>query len=114
MITVVGTGTGAPLPPDAEAAVARAGLVVGARRHLAAARLPEGGEEDAFFQGRYLDFFERRAGVWKIIRRRGLSDYTAPAIPAQVNYAEWPQGQHSTHFPDDDYYQMRQQFEGKA
>ncbi|MEU1502665.1 precorrin-6y C5,15-methyltransferase (decarboxylating) subunit CbiE [Streptomyces sp. NPDC005732] len=40
MITVVGTGTGAPLPPDAEDAVARAGLVVGARRHLAAARLP--------------------------------------------------------------------------
>ncbi|MGW3634075.1 precorrin-6y C5,15-methyltransferase (decarboxylating) subunit CbiE, partial [Streptomyces sp. NPDC005122] len=45
MITVVGTGTGAPLPPDAEAAVARAGLVVGARRHLAAARLPAGAEQ---------------------------------------------------------------------
>jgi precorrin-6Y C5,15-methyltransferase (decarboxylating) len=36
MITVVGTGTGAPLPPGAEAALAGAGLVVGARRHLAA------------------------------------------------------------------------------
>ncbi|MFJ5274081.1 precorrin-6y C5,15-methyltransferase (decarboxylating) subunit CbiE [Streptomyces sp. NPDC088358] len=45
MITVVGTGTGAPLPPDAEAAVARADLVVGARRHLAAARLPAGAEQ---------------------------------------------------------------------
>ncbi|MGD1218244.1 MULTISPECIES: precorrin-6y C5,15-methyltransferase (decarboxylating) subunit CbiE [Streptomyces] len=44
MITVVGTGTGAPLPPDAEAALAGAGLVVGARRHLAAARLPDGVE----------------------------------------------------------------------
>ncbi|WP_327694007.1 precorrin-6y C5,15-methyltransferase (decarboxylating) subunit CbiE [Streptomyces sp. NBC_00459] len=36
MITVIGTGTGAPLPPDATAAVAGAALVVGARRHLAA------------------------------------------------------------------------------
>ncbi|MEU5341675.1 precorrin-6y C5,15-methyltransferase (decarboxylating) subunit CbiE [Streptomyces sp. NPDC020766] len=37
MITVVGTGTGAPLPPDAGAALAGAGLVVGGQRHLAAA-----------------------------------------------------------------------------
>ncbi|WP_326761183.1 precorrin-6y C5,15-methyltransferase (decarboxylating) subunit CbiE [Streptomyces phaeochromogenes] len=37
MITVVGTGTGVPLPPDAGAALAGAGLVVGGRRHLAAA-----------------------------------------------------------------------------
>ncbi|TPQ19977.1 precorrin-6y C5,15-methyltransferase (decarboxylating) subunit CbiE [Streptomyces sporangiiformans] len=44
MITVVGTGTGAPLPPDAEAALAEAELVVGARRHLAAARLPDAAE----------------------------------------------------------------------
>ncbi|TLS42602.1 precorrin-6y C5,15-methyltransferase (decarboxylating) subunit CbiE [Streptomyces montanus] len=44
MITVVGTGTGAPLPPDAEAALAEASLVVGARRHLAAARLPDAAE----------------------------------------------------------------------
>ncbi|WP_221355119.1 precorrin-6y C5,15-methyltransferase (decarboxylating) subunit CbiE [Streptomyces beigongshangae] len=41
MITVFGTGTGAPLPPDAGAALAGAGLVVGARRHLAAAALPD-------------------------------------------------------------------------
>ncbi|MFG2311628.1 precorrin-6y C5,15-methyltransferase (decarboxylating) subunit CbiE [Streptomyces sp. NPDC048566] len=37
MITVVGTGTGAPLPRQALDALAGAGLVVGARRHLAAA-----------------------------------------------------------------------------
>ena len=37
MITVVGTGMGAPLPPDAGAALAGAGLVVGGRRHLTAA-----------------------------------------------------------------------------
>ncbi|MFE2067516.1 precorrin-6y C5,15-methyltransferase (decarboxylating) subunit CbiE [Streptomyces sp. NPDC059467] len=37
MITVVGTGTGAPLPPEA---LAGAELVVGGRRHLDAAQLP--------------------------------------------------------------------------
>ncbi|MFD5541907.1 precorrin-6y C5,15-methyltransferase (decarboxylating) subunit CbiE [Streptomyces sp. NPDC127079] len=41
MITVVGTGTGAPLPADVAAG---AGLVVGGRRHLDAVRLPEGAE----------------------------------------------------------------------
>ncbi|KOG33887.1 bifunctional cobalt-precorrin-7 (C(5))-methyltransferase/cobalt-precorrin-6B (C(15))-methyltransferase [Streptomyces resistomycificus] len=44
MITVVGTGTGAPLPADATAAVAGARLVVGGRRHLAAAPVPAGAE----------------------------------------------------------------------
>lgn len=44
VITVVGTGTGAPLPPDAGEALAGAGLVVGARRHLEAAPLPERAE----------------------------------------------------------------------
>ncbi|MER6353990.1 precorrin-6y C5,15-methyltransferase (decarboxylating) subunit CbiE [Streptomyces sp. NPDC001634] len=42
MITVVGTGTGAPLPADA---VTGADLVVGGRRHLEAARLPQGVEQ---------------------------------------------------------------------
>ncbi|MEH0422281.1 precorrin-6y C5,15-methyltransferase (decarboxylating) subunit CbiE [Streptomyces sp. B21-083] len=47
MITVIGTGTGAPLPPDATAAVAGAALVVGGRRHLAAvsAEVAEGAEQ---------------------------------------------------------------------
>lgn len=45
MITVVGTGTGAPLPADAAAAVAGARLVVGGRRHLAAAPVPEDAEQ---------------------------------------------------------------------
>ncbi|MFF0141528.1 precorrin-6y C5,15-methyltransferase (decarboxylating) subunit CbiE [Streptomyces sp. NPDC005227] len=39
MITVVGTGTGAPLSEEARAVLAGAGLVVGGRRHLAAAPL---------------------------------------------------------------------------
>lgn len=41
MITVIGTGTGAPLAPDALEALAGAALVVGARRHLEAAALPD-------------------------------------------------------------------------
>jgi len=69
-----------------------------------------GGEEDAFFQGRYLDNFERRNGVWKIIHRRGLSDYSPPAIPAAVAYVDWPAGQHSLRAPDDDYYTMLAKF----
>jgi hypothetical protein len=71
------------------------------------------GEEDAFFEGRYLDDFERRAGAWKIIRRRGLSDYSPPAIPATDTYANWPAGQHSLRYPDDDYYAMRSAFRSK-
>ncbi|MFF7240774.1 precorrin-6y C5,15-methyltransferase (decarboxylating) subunit CbiE [Streptomyces collinus] len=43
MITVVGTGTGAGAPPPADV-LARAALVVGGRRHLDAAPLPEGAE----------------------------------------------------------------------
>ncbi len=42
MITVVGTGTGTPLAPDARTALDAAGLVVGGRRHLDAAGLPDG------------------------------------------------------------------------
>lgn len=68
------------------------------------------GEEDLFFQGRYLDFLERRGGVWKIIRRRGLSDYTSPPIPADTPYSTWPAGQHSLKYPDDDYYAMQREF----
>ncbi|MPY62763.1 precorrin-6y C5,15-methyltransferase (decarboxylating) subunit CbiE [Streptomyces spongiae] len=40
MITVIGTGTGAPLTPDATKALAGAAVVVGARRHLEASGLP--------------------------------------------------------------------------
>lgn len=68
------------------------------------------GEEDVFFQGRYLDDLERRDGVWKIIRRRGLSDYTSTPQPAATAYAQWPAGQHSEKYPSDDYYAMRQAF----
>lgn len=72
----------------------------------------EGGEEDAWFEGRYLDDFERRNGVWKIIRRRGLADYNAAPTPAPTPYGEWPAGQHSLRYPDDDYYKMQSAFRG--
>jgi len=73
----------------------------------------DGVEEDAFFEGRYLDEFERRNGVWKIIRRRGLGDYSPPALPAAVAYADWPAGQHSLRAPDDDWYAMLAKFAAK-
>ena len=68
------------------------------------------GEQDAFFEGRYIDILERREGVWKIIRRRGLSDLTAKPVPAPSPYAEWPAGAHSTRDKGDDYYSMRAAF----
>ncbi len=68
------------------------------------------GEEDVFFQGRYLDDHERRGGEWRIIRRRGLSDYSSPPQPAAVPYADWPAGQHSEKYPADDYYSMVRDF----
>ena len=69
-----------------------------------------GGEEDVFFEGRYIDLHERRSGVWKIIRRRGLSDFTSRAAPANTPFADWPADQRSGRAPNDDYYAMRQAF----
>ena len=70
---------------------------------------PDGGEDDAFFEGRYLDFHERRNGEWRIIHRRGLSDLTL-VVPAPSPYASWPAGNHSRDAPDDDYYVLRRAF----
>ena len=71
-----------------------------------------GGEEDAFMEGRYIDRFERRGGVWKIIQRRGLADYST-VVPAATPYASWPAGQHSERAPADDYYAIRRAFSGR-
>lgn len=62
------------------------------------------GEEDAFFEGRYVDRLERRNGVWKIAHRRGLRDYNA-VIPAATN-ADIPADQRSGRVPDDPLYVM--------
>jgi hypothetical protein len=79
--------------------------------HHRRARKDGGGEEDAFFEGRYLDFMERRGGEWRIIRRRGLSDLTSVA-PAATPYAAWTPGIHSHPGPDDEYFRMRTAFLG--
>jgi SnoaL-like domain len=74
-------------------------------------RVAEGaGEIDEFYEGRYLDFHERRDGVWKIIRRRGQSDFISQSIPANIPFANWPAGAHSEHGPSDEYYSMRKAF----
>jgi len=67
------------------------------------------GEEDAFFEGRYLDFHERRGTEWRIIRRRGLSDLTM-VQPAATLYASWTPGIHSHPGQDDEYFAMRREF----
>ena len=64
------------------------------------------GEEDAFFEGRYIDILERRDGVWKIIQRRGTSDWNSPVFPAESPYDSLPAGSHALRSKDDAYYQM--------
>src|SRR5215475_2991901 len=34
-------------------------------------------EQDVIYEGRYLDYHERRGGVWKIIERYGTSDFVS-------------------------------------
>lgn len=67
------------------------------------------GEEDAFFEGRYIDVLERRGGVWKILLRRGISDFSG-AMPAVTPHAQWPAGTHSLPAPDDEYYRIAKAF----
>ena len=72
------------------------------------------GEEDAFFEGRYIDIFERRDGVWKIIHRRGMSDWNSPVYPAESPYDSLPAGSHSLRSKDDPYYTMLALFKSGA
>ena len=80
--------------------------------HRRAAQIGDG-EEDAFFEGRYLDLLERRDGVWKIIHRRGLADHSA-VMPAAILYADWPAGRHSLPWPDDESYRIAEAFRAGA
>jgi hypothetical protein len=70
------------------------------------------GEEDVFFEGRYIDLFERRGGEWKIIRRRGMSDWTSVPEPAATPYSAMAPGTHALRSKDDEYYRMLAIFEG--
>ena len=67
------------------------------------------GEEDAFFEGRYIDLLECRAGEWRILHRRGISDF-ARAVPAMDRHGEWARGMRSEPFPDDDWYRLVETF----
>ena len=69
----------------------------------------EAGEQDAFFEGRYIDIHERRDGVWKIIQRRGVSDYSI-VVPAGDSFADWNPEHRSLNAPDDPYYALRKAF----
>ena len=81
--------------------------------HHRRAKKDGSGEEDAFFEGRYLDILERRGGEWRIVRRRGLSDLTT-VTPAASPYSSWTPGIHSHPGQDDEYFAMRKTFlEGK-
>jgi hypothetical protein len=64
------------------------------------------GEEDFFIKGRYLDRFEKRAGVWKIIHRRGLSDFVRVFDPADTSLDAAPPEQLSVHSTEDPIYAM--------
>jgi len=70
-----------------------------------------GGEENIWFEGRYIDIFERRGGAWKIIRRRGMSDWTSPATPAEAPFASQLAGSYALRNKDDEYYRMLALFE---
>ncbi|MFO1427764.1 MAG: nuclear transport factor 2 family protein [Steroidobacteraceae bacterium] len=64
------------------------------------------GEEDYFLKGRYLDRFERRDGVWKIIHRRGVHDFSRLFDPADTSLDAKPAEQLSARKPDDPLYAM--------
>ena len=63
------------------------------------------GEEDAFFQGRYIDRLERRDHVWKIAHRRGVGDYTV-VVPAATPYESTPAERRSGRLDADPLYAM--------
>jgi len=69
------------------------------------------GEEDAFFEGRYIDLLERRGQTWKIIRRRGMTDWNSPATNAEAPYSAMTPGTHAVRDKEDDYYKMLALFE---
>ncbi|MER7350104.1 precorrin-6y C5,15-methyltransferase (decarboxylating) subunit CbiE [Streptomyces aurantiacus] len=103
MITVIGTGTGAPLDAPARAAIRDAALVVGGRRHLEAAAIPAGVERvvlgplapalkaiERCVQADGGDIQARRGGPSLLIKSLGeIEDEaegrsTAPTHPARV------------------------------
>jgi hypothetical protein len=64
------------------------------------------GQEDWMLNGRYLDRFERREGVWKIAFRRGLHDFAHTFDPADTSLDSAPPDQLSGLKPEDPLYGM--------
>ncbi len=63
-------------------------------------RIEEAGEaKDLFIAGRYVDRYERRAGVWKIAHRSELVDWlrTEPAADALLRVQPFPMGARAPH-----------------
>jgi hypothetical protein len=75
-------------------------------------RMNEAGtdEEDYYSHGRYLDRFERRQGVWKIVMRRTLHEFqrTEPRADTSLATADPESVGHLK--PHDPYYAMRADF----
>lgn len=69
------------------------------------------GEEDQWFEGRYIDLWERRDGTWKIIYRRGTTDFNSPVTPADAPYSALPAGGRAERSKDDAYYSMLARFQ---
>ncbi len=59
-------------------------------------RLAEDGSTDLFVSGRYVDRYERRAGVWKIAHRSELVDWVRRE-PATGDTSGFPQGARAPH-----------------
>lgn len=66
---------------------------------------PEGtDEEDYFLGGRYLDRFEKRDGVWKIARRRGLNSLERVVPRADRSFAKAAPDSFVGRTPNDPFY----------
>jgi hypothetical protein len=74
---------------------------------------PGEGEEDFFLQGRYLDKFENRGGVWKIVHRRGVHDYARVFDPGSALLDSAPAEQLSQRKPNDPLYAMLAELHGQ-
>ena len=67
---------------------------------------PPGGEphEDRFMGGRYIDRFERRAGVWKIAERQGINEWLRYEPSSDRGFWSGPAGQRGRRDRDDPVY----------
>jgi 3-phenylpropionate/cinnamic acid dioxygenase small subunit len=63
-----------------------------------------GAEEDNFSGGRFLDRFERRGGVWKIVERVGLLDFERFDSSTERTFPNLLPAQLSRRFPEDELY----------